>query len=303
MEILITGATGFIGRHLIPKLSEHQLTLVSRDTEHAQQLLGQDHQYISDLNVFHDFDKFDAVINLAGEPVVGKRWTPRQKKRICQSRWLLTQHLVDKINRSASPPALLISGSAIGVYGRQDQTPIDEDFTNFHHEFSHQLCAKWESLALAAQSAQTRVCLLRTGIVLGDDGALAKMLPPFRMGLGGPMASGDQGMSWIHIDDMVGGILYLLQEEDTRGIYNLTAPNPVSNRQFSAILAKTLHRPAWMPMPALMIKLMFGEMGDLFRFGQYVLPKRLLAAGYQFQYPNLDTALAELLGEPERYRE
>ena len=298
MEILITGATGFIGRHLIPKLAAHQLTLVSRDTEHAQHLLGQDHQYISDLDVFHNLDKFDAVINLAGEPVATKRWSPRQKKRICQSRWQLTEQLVDKLKSSASPPSVLISGSAIGIYGRQDQTPIDESFTDFHREFSHQLCAKWESLALAAQSAQTRVCLLRTGIVLGNDGALAKMLPPFRFGLGGPMASGEQGMSWIHIDDMVGGILHLLHHEDTRGLYNLTAPNPVSNRQFSAALGKALHRPAWMPMPTLMIKLMFGEMGDLFRFGQYVMPKRLLEAGYQFQYPSLDAALEQLLAEP-----
>lgn len=297
MQILITGATGFIGHQLVQRLDEHQLTLLSRNVSRAKALLGTQHQYLGTLDSLDNLDDFDAVINLAGESVTNKRWSTKQKETLCQSRWLLTQTLVDKIKSSNSPPSVLINGSAIGIYGRQDDQRINEDFCHFHPEFSHKLCARWEEIALRAQSSTTRVCILRTGIVLGNGGALAKMLPPFKWGLGGRMANGHQGMSWIHIDDMVDGTLFLLNQQECEGIYNLTAPNPVSNQEFTQALASVLHMPAIFPMPGFIISLLFGEMGELFRYGQFVVPEKLQQQGFRFHHPELRKALENVIAQ------
>lgn len=296
MHILITGATGLIGSQLIPYLSRyHQVTALSRNVSTAARILSHDVKLLSDINTLSSLDEFDLVINLAGEPIAGKRWSKAQKHRICQSRWELTEKLVSLFNASSQPPSLFISGSAIGFYGRQGSHEIDERFTAIHPEFTHKVCQPWEDKALSVQSDRTRVCVLRTGIVLASHGgALAKMLPPFRLGLGGQIGSGNQYMSWIHIADMLHGIVHLIDTPECQGIYNFTAPNPVTNRAFSHSLATQLNRPCLLPVPAAMLKLLMGEMADLVLYGQRVIPQRLLESGYKFHYPYLPTALAGL---------
>lgn len=296
MKILVTGATGMIGNHLVPLLaSDNDVTALTRNVAVAERILGSRVTLLSDISHLQSLDGFDLVINLAGEPLADKRWNDEQKQRICDSRWQLTETLTNLISQSAQPPSIFISGSAIGYYGRQGDDKIDESFTAVHDEFTHQVCKKWEQLALSAQSELTRVCVLRTGIVLGKQaGALEKMLPPFRMGLGGPVGSGKQYMSWIHIDDMIRGIVHLVEHSDLQGVYNLTAPTPVTNKEFSQQLGRCLHRPTMMTVPAAMLKLMMGEMADLVIHGQRVIPARLVQSGFDFKYPELSEALESL---------
>ncbi|MBZ9611709.1 TIGR01777 family oxidoreductase [Rheinheimera maricola] len=295
MNILITGGTGLIGSALIDRWHlQHQLIVLTRSVAKATHL-AQKVQLVASLKQV-DFNQLDAVINLAGEPIVGKRWSAPQKRQLCDSRWLLTQQVVSAISAAATPPKVLISGSAIGVYGRQQQQVIDEHFDQYYPEFASELCQIWEQDALAAQSAQTRVCLLRTGIVLAKQaGALKKMLPAFKAGLGGPIGDGKQYMSWIHIDDMVRIIDMLLHQSDLQGAINATAPEPVTNAAFAQQLAKVLHRPAILPMPAWLLKILLGEMADLLITGQRVMPAKLLAAGFHFNYAALPQALTALL--------
>lgn len=295
MRILITGATGFVGKRLVKSLDDHQLIILTRNVNSAKNNLGSHHQYWQTLTDKQHLNDIDAVINLAGEPIVNKRWSNKQKKLICDSRWDITKALTQLISKSTTPPHTFISASAIGYYGRQDQIPVDET-SDFHEEFSHDICQKWEDLALQAQSPQTRVCITRIGIVLGKNGgALAKMLPPFKLGLGGPIGNGEQGMSWIHVDDLLGIIHYLLSNTDLQGIFNATAPQPVSNAEFAKALGGALNRPAKITTPPLALRLAMGEMSELLTTGQFVLPKRALAAGFEFQYTDINNALQHII--------
>jgi len=236
----------------------------------------------------------EVIVNLAGEPLAAGRWTQRRKQRFYDSRINLTDRLYDFCVARGHKPAVVISGSAIGYYGPGDQ-PVDEHSTAVDG-FSHQLCKTWEQSAKRFETLGTRVCYLRTGIVLGEEGALARMLPPFKLALGGPIGSGKQGMSWIHINDMVGAILHCINNPQIGGPVNATAPHPVSNAEFSTCLGVALNRPARLPMPALMVKLLFGEMGEeLLLQGQYVLPNKLLVSDFQFQYPDLEQALQQVV--------
>lgn len=194
---------------------------------------------------------------------------------------------------------MLLNASAIGWYGRQDDAPLDETCQSPHDEFTHRLCQQWEQLAQQARSAQTRVCILRIGLVLGmEGGALPRMLPPYRLGLGGPMGSGTQMMSWIHVQDLVRAMLFLIEHGECDGIFNGTAPQPVSNRRFSETLAATLHRPHLFFVPAPLLRLLMGEAADLLLTGQHVLPARLQQAGFHFSFPALPGALDNLLHSP-----
>jgi len=291
-HVLITGGTGLIGRKLVTALErKYAMTVVTRDPSRAKRLLGEQVNCIT-AEQLTSVDEFDAIINLAGEPIADKRWSDAQKERICNSRWKITQQLVDLINVSGNAPSVFISGSAIGVYGRQGDTVVTEEYTDFHDEFSRAVCQKWENIAL---EAKTRVCILRTGVVLSDEGgALAKMMMPFRLGLGGPISSGKQFMAWIHIDDMVNGINHLLSNEEAQGVYNLTSPNPNTNNFFSLALARRLERPCIFRVPAFVIKALMGESSDLVLFGQKVIPKKLVDEGFAFTFPTLKDALADL---------
>ena len=291
MKILITGGSGLIGSNLIPILRPCDVAVYTRNVAMAEQILGYRVHFLSSLSHLDNLDEYDVVINLAGEPIVAKKWTLEQKRKIEQSRWLITEEIVRLINAGDNPPELLISGSAIGFYGRQQDQIIDEDFSSPHDEFSHQLCERWEFLAKQAQSDKTRVCILRTGVVITKrGGALQKMLLPFKLGLGGPIGDGNQFMSWIHLEDMLRGIAHLIANKSCEGLYNFTAPNPVTNEVFSQELASALSRPCLFRVPEFVLRVMMGEMADLVIHGQKVVPKRLQESGYKFIYPEISQA-------------
>lgn len=296
MRILVTGGTGLIGSQLVPLLtSAHTVEVLTRNVAMAEKVLNHKIPFHSSIDQFENLNDFDAVINLAGEPIVNKRWSTKQKAIIEHSRWDLTEQLVALIKRSDNPPSVFISGSAIGYYGRQGDQEISETNDIFHDEFSHQICKTWEEIALQAESHRTRVCILRTGIVLSNlGGALGKMLLPFKLGLGGSIGSGKQYMSWIHIQDMLNGIEFLLENQNCAGIYNFTAPTPITNKDFSKTLAASLNRPSFFTTPEFVLKLAMGEMADLLLYGQRVIPTRLTESGYQFTYAELDIALRSL---------
>lgn len=296
MNILVTGGTGLIGGHLIPRLLElgHQVTVVTRSPDKARQRLDGRVTLWKGLEDRQNLDGIDAVINLAGEPIADKRWTSEQKERLCQSRWRITKRLADLINATDTPPSVLISGSATGYYGDLGEVVVTEEEPP-HNEFTHKLCARWEQIACEAQSDKTRVCLLRTGVVLAPKGGiLAKMTPSFRLGLGGPIGNGRQYLPWIHIDDMVNAILWLL-DNDLRGPFNMVSPYPVRNEQFAHALGHALHRPAIIRVPATAIRLLMGESAVLVLGGQRALPKRLEAAGFAFRWYDLEEALVDVV--------
>lgn len=296
MKILITGGTGFIGSALCSRLLEdrqNDVILLSRYPENIKAPL----KGVSHLEQLEKDVAIDVVVNLAGEPIADKRWTDQQKQRIISSRVDTTKKLIDYFKGVKHKPQLLISGSAIGYYGiYETDDPINEDASG-DDSFSSQLCQQWESVAMEAESMGIRTCLLRTGIVLGKGGgALRKMLLPFKIGFGGKIGNGKQWMSWIHLNDLVGIILYCIEHENLKGGINGTSPNPVINKVFTKTLGKILQRPTFLPMPVTAIKLLMGQMGEeLLLTGKKILPTKVMEAGYKFQYPYLDEALLDIL--------
>ena len=302
MHILITGGTGFIGQAFINTYSDiYQFTVLTRDTATAHQVfhnITPEHiRYINNLEELDTPDdqaSIDAIINLAGEPIMNKLWSAKQKHKLEASRWETTQQLADFIIAGKLSPKVFISGSAIGCYGRQGDKVINETQAVSYPEYSTELCQHWEQIAQSVASL-TRVVISRTGIVLGKDkGALAKMQTPFKLGLGGRIGDGCQFMSWIHINDMVTALNFLLLHKTLNGPFNLTAPNPVTNRQFSRQLAAVFGKKARFTTPATLLRLLLGERADLIIYGQRVLPNRLIEAGFEFSHPNLTDALTEI---------
>ncbi|MES2678217.1 MAG: TIGR01777 family oxidoreductase [Pseudomonadota bacterium] len=294
MSYLITGATGFVGKKLIANLLQNQqkIIVLTRSKSKAEKLFGNQVRVIENLTEISNSEKIDHIINLAGEPIADKRWNEKQKEILVNSRIQNTQNIINLISRLEQKPTTLISASAIGFYGSRGDEELDEN-SSAGQEFTSDLCQKWEKCANQASSFGVRVCLTRFGIVLGKNGgALAKMLPAFKLGLGGKIGDGQQFMSWIDIDDLVAAINFLIQNQNLSGVFNFTAPNPITNQQFTKTLAKTLNRPAFFNMPALAVKILFGQMGeDLLLNGQKVLPKRLLASEFKFVCESLESAL------------
>ncbi|MGA7594767.1 MAG: TIGR01777 family oxidoreductase [Gallionella sp.] len=297
MHILITGGTGLIGRQLCSALlaDGHALTVLSRNPESVPHKCGPSVKAIASLEEWPPDRRFDAVINLAGAPIVDARWSARRKQVLWDSRVALTEHLVRCIAASQTRPSVLISGSAVGYYGNRGDAALDETAAA-GADFPARLCTAWEDAALAAKVSGVRVCLLRTGLVLSRRGGLlGRMRLPFRLGLGARLGDGKQWMSWIHIDDYVAMLLELLRDEMAGGPYNMTAPQPATGLEFTSTLARVLHRPAPFVIPAWLLKSALGERACLLLEGQKVLPGKFSAAGYRFIFANLREALKDLL--------
>lgn len=297
MNILITGGTGFIGSALVKSLIDldHAVTVLSRSPDTVAKIYGSRIHALGSLTQLKAEDRYQVIINLAGAPIVDARWSEARKQLIRASRIDLTEHLVACIARMDVKPELLISGSAIGYYGDQGDTVLTEQSTPYE-DFSQQLCADWEAAAKQAEPFGVRVCLIRTGLVIGNGGGfLQRMLPTFRLGLGGRLGDGRQWMSWIHRQDWINIALTMMADATMRGAYNATAPNPVTNAEFTRILAQCLKRPALLPVPACALKIMLGEMSQLVLGSQRVVPERLLTQGFTFQYDDLAAALNEAL--------
>ena len=298
MRILITGGTGLIGRHLCRALlaEGHQLTVLSRRPETVTVKCGAAVQALATLDEWLPERTFEAVINLAGEPIVDAYWSPQRKQMLWDSRVTLTEKLVQRIAAAKQRPAVLLSGSAVGYYGDGGDAELDEA-AGAGDDFAANLCKAWEAAASAAGSSGVRVCLLRTGLVLSKSGGLlGRMLLPFRLGLGARLGDGRQWMSWVHIEDYVAMVLHLLRDAQAQGAFNMTAPHPVRNADFTRTLGLVLHRPALFVAPGWVLKLGMGERSALLLEGQRVLPKRFETAGFKFRFDEHTGALQDLLG-------
>lgn len=298
MRILLTGGTGLIGRALCRHWAAqgHELLVWSRRPGEVAALCS-GARGVGRLAELDGEAPLDAVVNLAGAPIADRPWTTARRRLLWHSRVTLTRQLVDWLASRPVRPRVLLSGSAVGWYGDGGERRLNEDSAAGREDFGSELCFAWEEAAQKAEELGIRVVLVRTAPVLAREGGmLGRLLPPFRLGLGGRLGSGRQWMPWIHLEDEVGLIDFLLQHEECRGPYNACAPNPVRNAEFTRILARALHRPALLPAPACVLRLVLGEMAVLLLGGQHLQPQRSLEAGYQFRFPDLETALADLLG-------
>jgi len=298
VQILITGGTGLIGRQLCKVLLArgHELTVLSRAPDSVPAKCGAGVHAMSSLEEWRPDQTFEAVINLAGEPIVDRRWTARRKQVLWDSRVSLTEHLVRRIAEARHKPIVLLSGSAVGYYGNRGEAVLDESAAA-GNDYSAQLCKAWEGAACGAEIFGARVCLLRTGLVLARHGGLlGRMLLPFKLGMGARLGDGNQWMSWVHIDDCVAMLLRLLNDAHASGPYNMTSPQPVTNAQFTAALAQAVQRPAPFKVPAIVLRASMGERASLLLEGQKVFPRKMVEAGFRFTHANLPDALNGLLG-------
>ncbi|TPG85554.1 TIGR01777 family oxidoreductase [Pseudomonas mandelii] len=296
MHILLTGGTGLIGRQLCARwLSQgHRLTVWSRKPEKVAKICGAQVHGVARLEDIGQ-EPVDAIINLAGAPIADRPWTTRRKALLWSSRITLTETLLAWLETCEQKPQVLISGSAVGWYGDGGERELTEKSPPVIDDFASQLCIAWEETAQRAEGLGIRVIFIRTGLVLSAEGGfLSRLLLPFKVGLGGPIGSGRQWMPWIHINDQIALIDFLLRQEDASGPYNACAPKPVRNREFAKTLGSVLHRPTFMPMPALALKVCLGELSFLLLGGQKAVPARLLEAGFTFQFTDLRAALDNL---------
>lgn len=297
MHVLVTGGSGFIGGALCRRLlaGGHAVSVLTRERQRAEQLFQGKVAAIESLDELPRETAPEAIVNLAGLSLGSGRWTERLKQEFIASRVGVTRQVISYIARTDRKPGILISGSAVGYYGARGDEELGEDAPPGNEYQSH-LCKAWEAEALKAAQHGVRVCVSRTGVVLGKGGgALSSLVSQFRLGLGGYVGSGRQWMSWVHIDDLVGIMLHLMADESLAGAFNSTAPNPETNRDFARKLAAALHRPALVWAPDWLLRLMVGEMAHLYVTGQKVLPSRLLESGYRFKFPELRAALADIL--------
>ncbi|MCE2663232.1 MAG: TIGR01777 family protein [Microcystis aeruginosa K13-05] len=312
MKIAITGATGFVGSRLVVKLYDRgdDILILTRNPDKARRIYPKSIYpkieiipYIATES--GDWQKeicgCDAVINLAGEPI-SERWTGEAKRAIVASREIGTEKIVEAISRSErvataladQKPKVLINSSAIGYYGTSETASFDENSPP-GDDFLADVCKKWETAAQKVKDYGTRLVILRTGIVLGNGGALGKMIPPFKLFAGGPIGSGRQWFSWIHRDDLINLIIYCLDRQGISGTFNATAPNPVRMKEFCQILGEVMNRPSWLPVPDFALEILLGEGAKIVLEGQEVLPKATQAIGFDYRYPNLEAALQEIV--------
>ncbi len=320
MKVAVTGATGFVGSRLVARLHKegNRVLVLTRNSAFAQKVFPSEAFPNVEIITYtptasgswqNVIAGCDGVVNLAGEPIAEERWTSEQKREILNSRQLGTQKIVEAI-ANANPkaaaattgetpatrclPGVLINASAIGYYGTSETATFDESSPS-GSDFLAQVCQAWEAEARKVKDAGVRLVILRFGIVLGQGGALNKMIMPFKLFAGGPIGSGRQWFSWIHIDDLVNLILEALTKPEIEGVYNATAPNPIRMADLCQTLGQVMHRPSWLPVPAFALEALLGDGAIVVLEGQKVLPKRTLESGFEYQYPNLQPALKQII--------
>lgn len=302
MKVAITGATGFVGSKLVKTLQQegHEIVVLTRDAAKGRRVFPA--AAFPNVSIVaytpaasgswqSAIDGCDGVVNLAGAPI-SERWTPAHKKAIMNSRKLGTEKVVEAIAKATSKPSVLVSASAIGYYGTSETRAFDESSDPDDTDFLSQVCQTWEAAASKVKDLEgVRLVILRLGIVLGNGGALARMLTPFRLFAGGPIGSGKQWFSWIHIDDLVALLVKALTDPSMAGVYNATAPNPVRMARACEALGKALNRPSWLPVPDFVIEALLGDGAVVVLEGQQVLPKHLKETDFTYQYPTVDQAM------------
>lgn len=302
MKVAITGATGFVGSRLVERLlaQGHQVLVLTRNQSTAEKVFPKSAfpsleivGYTESNDWLQSIAQVDGVVNLAGEPIAEKRWTPQEKQEIINSRQLGTRKIVQAIAQANPKPSVLVNASAIGYYGTSETASFDES-SDSGNDFLASVCQAWEAEAQLVTQVGVRLVILRLGIVLGNGGAIAKMLTPFKLFAGGPIGSGKQWFSWIHRDDLVNLIIQALTT-DMQGVFNATAPNPVRMAELAKELGEVLQRPSWLPVPSFALETLLGEGAMVVLEGQQVLPKRTQACGFNYQYPTLKQALAQIV--------
>ncbi|MEH1840492.1 MAG: TIGR01777 family oxidoreductase [Nostoc sp.] len=305
MKVAISGATGFVGSLLVQRLHAKgdQIVVLTRNTTFAQKVFPSEAFPNVEIVAYtpntsgswqNVIANCDGVVNLAGEPISEGRWTLERKQAILNSRKLGTQKIVEAITNANPKPTVLINASAIGYYGTSETATFDETSLS-GNDFLAQVCQAWEAEATKVKDAGVRLVILRFGIVLGNGGALGKMIPPFKLFAGGPIGSGRQWFSWIHVEDLVSLILEALTKPEIEGVYNATAPNPVRMADLSQTLGQVMNRPSWLPVPGFAIEALLGDGAIVVLEGQQVIPKRTLETGFEYKYSNLQSALTQIL--------
>jgi uncharacterized protein len=300
MKVAIAGATGFVGSRLVERLHTQGMSVVvlSRNAAYAEKVFPKtafaNVEIVNRESWQSAINSCDGVVNLAGEPIAEGRWTPERKQQILNSRQQTTQTIVQAIASSNPKPQVLVNASAIGYYGTSETATFDEN-SPAGQDFLAEVCQTWEGEAKKVTYAEVRLVILRLGIVLGNGGAMSKMITPFKLFAGGPIGSGKQWFSWIHIDDVVGLIIQALAKPEMNGVYNATAPEPVRMAEFCQAMGKVMNRPSWLPVPSFALEALLGDGAIVVLEGQQVLPSRVVTSGFNFKYAKLQSALVEIL--------
>ncbi|KGP71629.1 TIGR01777 family oxidoreductase [Pontibacillus yanchengensis] len=299
MRIAITGGTGFVGTHLTRQLASegHDLYILTRspDKHPNTERVTYVGWLKEGMKPEKNLPELDAIVNLAGENLNSSRWTEETKKSIMNSRIEATESVLDLIKNMEQTTKVLVNASAVGFYGTSETETFTENTTTPGNDFLAKVTTEWEERAQKAELFGVRTVYLRFGVILGEEGALPKMAIPYKMYAGGPVGNGEQWMSWIHIRDIIGLIEFSIKNDKATGPINATAPNPKRNKELGKSIAKVLNKPHWLPAPSPALKLALGEMSTLLLQGQYVYPQKALELGYQFEYPELEPALKDIL--------
>jgi uncharacterized protein len=301
MKVLIFGGAGFVGRNLADELlaNGYQVFIVTRNLRKTVNNLGNKVQVIewdniSPLASINELQEIDVVINLAGESIGNRRWSKSVKQEILSSRIRTTRAIVAAINNRTFQPKVLINASAVGYYGPRQNEEITE-LVEAGQDFLAQVCRAWENEVYKAQSDLIRVVTIRIGVVLGREGVLNRMAMPFRFYMGGPLGTGNQWLSWIHIKDLTSMIRFIIEHQELTGPINATAPESVTMRNFCNVLGDVMNRPSWLPVPEFILKIALGQMAEMLLHGQRVVPNKIIGAGFEFWYPKLRSALEDAL--------
>jgi len=301
--VLLTGGTGFIGPKLTEALIQRgaQVTVLTRDPSRAQKKLPSGARAVAwdperEGPWFEEVARASAIVHLAGEPVA-QRWTPEVKRRIVDSRVIPTRLIVEAMRRAKQRPSVFVSASAVGIYGARPAEERLDESAKRGEGFLADVVEAWEAEAVGAEELGVRTALLRIGVVLGEGGgALEKMILPFKLFAGGPIGDGKQVIAWVHSDDVLGLVLFALDEERARGAINTVAPNPVDGRALAKAIGRVMHRPSWIPAPAAAVRLVMGEAAVVVTTGQRVVPRKAIELGYEFKYPEIEPALRAVIG-------